>query len=98
MNHGGLKRARSGKRRIQPKKAYSSSGLLYSEQTRPLSGESIASQFLRNVCDPITPHGDCVGQRRLADAAAHAGQDVKGQWAGGGLGKQRVAHGFGRAG
>ena len=31
MNHGGLKRARSRKRRIQPKKAYSSSGLLYSE-------------------------------------------------------------------
>jgi hypothetical protein len=31
MSHGGLKRARSWKRRIQPKEAYSSSGLLYSE-------------------------------------------------------------------
>jgi hypothetical protein len=31
MSHGGLKRARSWKRRIQPKEAYSSPGLLYSE-------------------------------------------------------------------
>ena len=31
MRHGGLKRARSWKRRIQPKEAYSSPGLLYSE-------------------------------------------------------------------
>jgi hypothetical protein len=31
MCHGGLNRARSWKRRIQPKKAYSSSGLLYSD-------------------------------------------------------------------
>jgi hypothetical protein len=31
MSHGGLKRARSRKRRIQPKEAYSSPGLLYSE-------------------------------------------------------------------
>jgi hypothetical protein len=31
MSHGGLNRARSWKRRIQPKKAYSSSGLLYSD-------------------------------------------------------------------
>jgi len=31
MSHGGLTRARSWKRRIQPKEAYSSPGLLYSE-------------------------------------------------------------------
>jgi hypothetical protein len=31
MSHGGLKRARSWKQRIQPKEAYSSPGLLYSE-------------------------------------------------------------------
>ena len=31
MSYGGLKRARSWKRRIQPKEAYSSPGLLYSE-------------------------------------------------------------------
>jgi hypothetical protein len=31
MSDGGLKRARSWKRRIQPKEAYSSPGLLYSE-------------------------------------------------------------------
>ena len=31
MSHGGLKRARSWKRRIPPKEAYSSPGLLYSE-------------------------------------------------------------------
>ena len=31
MSLGGLKRARSWKRRIQPKEAYSSPGLLYSE-------------------------------------------------------------------
>ena len=31
MSHGGLKRARSWKQRIQPKDAYSSPGLLYSE-------------------------------------------------------------------
>jgi len=31
MSHGGLKRARSWKRRTQPKEAYSSPGLLYSE-------------------------------------------------------------------
>jgi uncharacterized membrane protein len=31
MSHGGLKRARSWKRRIQPKEAYSSPGLLYSQ-------------------------------------------------------------------
>jgi hypothetical protein len=31
MSHGGLNRARSWKRRIQPKEAYSSPGLLYSE-------------------------------------------------------------------
>ncbi len=33
MSHGGLKRARSWKRRIQPKEAYSSPGLLYSEES-----------------------------------------------------------------
>ena len=33
MSHGGLKRARSWKQRIQPKEAYSSPGLLYSEAT-----------------------------------------------------------------
>jgi hypothetical protein len=31
MSHGGLTRARSWKRRLQPKEAYSSPGLLYSE-------------------------------------------------------------------
>jgi len=31
MSHGGLKRAQSWKQRIQPKEAYSSPGLLYSE-------------------------------------------------------------------
>ena len=31
MSHGGLKRARSWKRRTQPKEAYTSPGLLYSE-------------------------------------------------------------------
>lgn len=32
MNHGGPKRARSWKRRIQPRNAYRSPGLLYSER------------------------------------------------------------------
>jgi hypothetical protein len=59
MSHGGLKRARSWKRRIQPKEAYSSPGLLYSEagenslvtvtmtQFRPRHADLLNSRDLR---------------------------------------------------
>jgi hypothetical protein len=46
MSHDGLKRARSWKRRIQPKEAYSSPGLLYSE-----ASANACSQPLTALCD-----------------------------------------------
>ncbi len=60
MSHGGLTRARSWKRRIQPKEAYSSPGLLYSERghiltdrgRRPLLRLEPMSLILPNLLGP----------------------------------------------
>ena len=54
MNHGGLKRARSRKRRIQPKKAYSSSGLLYSENCFWQSVRAEAFTFSHSFFHPFS--------------------------------------------
>ena len=56
MSHGGLTRARSWKRRIQPKEAYSSPGLLYSE--------SCDKAWLRQLDSRLTRAG--LQQARMA--------------------------------
>ena len=55
MSHGGLKRARSWKRRIQPKEAYSSPGLL---SERCPSGPQRYSAHPFRHADDTTPHFD----------------------------------------
>src|SRR6266581_9109346 len=51
MSHGGLKRARSWKRRIQPKEACSSPGLLYSEGPAGSRGWSQPAETPRTQCN-----------------------------------------------
>src|ERR1700730_16903335 len=55
MSHGGLKRARSWKRRIQPKEAYSSPGLLYSEEPVPSRGSQQSARTAGNKCGYTNP-------------------------------------------
>ncbi len=49
MSHGDLTRARSWKRRIQPKEAYSSPGLLYSEACENACYRKLSDRLSWNV-------------------------------------------------
>src|ERR1700692_2068485 len=78
MSHGGLKRARSWKRRrIQPKEAYSSPGLLYSERghiltdrgRRQLLGLEQMSLILPNLLGPELVRWLVKILRKIADDA-----------------------------
>ena len=86
MSHGGLNRARSWKRRIQPKKAYRSPGLLYSEsgekaclhqlsQRCDSSGKKTLLQFLTYAC-VLLPLGDLATVYRLTVKFFSAAQVV----------------------
>ena len=77
MSHGGLTRARSWKRRIQPKEAYSSPGLLYSERghiltdrgRRQLLGLEQMSLILPNLLGPELVRWLVKILRKIADDA-----------------------------
>ena len=71
MSHGGLKRARSWKRRIQPKEAYSSPGLLYSE-------EPVSSRARSNLPGPLEISVDTQSPEEEAGLAQLVGAMKKG--------------------
>ncbi len=76
MSHGGLKRARSWKRRIQPKEAYSSPGLLYSESERTRERRALPWRVPRAL---LCVHDCCNQARALIELAASSPNPVAGR-------------------